>query len=156
MSAFQEFFVKWKRENEEITAEQPWSFRWSSFKLCTACAKKKRKESRLSGRATLDFFVTILAGNLGSDLHHSIILRISCLLGLPVTICHCGQCFSLIHSTLLQGDRAIKKKKINYRAQRLTRRGKSCEKVFRHARGDPAGLVRAVPALLIVHPLLQL
>ena len=34
--------------------------------------------------------------------------RISCPLDSTVTICHCGHCFSLFHSTLLEGDRAAR------------------------------------------------
>ena len=34
--------------------------------------------------------------------------RISCPLDLTVTICHCGERFSLLHSTPLEGDRALR------------------------------------------------
>ena len=82
-----------------------WSFRSSSS---IACARKKGKHSRWSGRSTLIFRHDtgrhIWSGCV--SLHQA--PWISCLLDFTVPTCLCGECFSLFHSTLLEGDRAAR------------------------------------------------
>ena len=81
--------------------------RWSQF-LSDAvwCFNGLNQHSRWSGRGTLifrhDTGRQFLSGC--TSLHQA--PRISCPLDLSVTICHCGECYSLFHSTLLEGDRA--------------------------------------------------